>query len=191
MKKNIIVILVIALTVSSCDILNQLTQVVNFKNCTFHYNQISSVKLLNYEVLNMDNISDVGFLGLAKLTGAVAAKELPIKLKVDVDINNPNAIPASVSKFDWIFNVDGNDVISGSFNERVTVKENSKATVTIPIETELFTMLKNENSDAIISTLLELINGEEVTSRMTLKIRPSIMVGSMPLQYPGYLNVNF
>ena len=65
------------------------------------------------------------------------------------------------------------------------------STTVIPLRltTDLVRILNKDSRAAIFNFGLNLADASNRPTRVTLKVKPTIMVGVMEIQYPGYISV--
>ena len=161
--KRIILILLVALGLSSCDILSQM-----------HFESVNSVQMLGVNLRKGMTKSDLSVGQLLQLTNALMSKSLPVTFNVNLDINNPNSTAASMTKMDYILTLNDKQIISTTMNNSISVPANSSNVVTIPVTTDLF-QLAGATSNPV---------------NVGIKVKPYITVGGQQLAYPDYITMN-
>ena len=86
---------------------------------------------------------DLNATQLLNLANALMKRELPVTFNVNLDVENPNAIAAAMSKMDYIVSLNGKQVISTTMSNSINVPAKSKNTITIPVTTDLFQLLQS------------------------------------------------
>lgn len=188
--KKTLIILFVALGLSSCEVLNQMAQVANFANCTFNLNSVNNIQMLGINLSKGMTKNDLNVTQLLALTNAILSKSLPVTFNVNVDVSNPNSIAAAMSKMDYILSLNGTQVVSTTMNQGVNVPGNSKSTVTIPITTDLFQLFSNESADAIVNLAFKLAGASSNPVNVGLKVKPYITVNNQQLAYPDYITMS-
>lgn len=188
--KKTLIILFVALGLSSCEVLNQMAQVANFANCTFNLNSVNNIQMLGINLSKGMTKNDLNVTQLLSLTNAILSKSLPVTFNVNVDVSNPNSIAAAMSKMDYILSLNGTQVVSTTMNQGVNVPGNSKSTVTIPITTDLFQLFSNESADAIVNLAFKLAGASSNPVNVGLKVKPYITVNNQQLAYPDYITMS-
>ncbi len=56
-------------------------------------------------------------------------------------------------------------------------------------DADLIEFLEGDNSLSMLNFALNLVNAGDASSRVSLKIKPSVLVGSQSVQYPGYFTI--
>ncbi len=188
--KKTLIILFVTMGLASCDVLNQVAQMANFASCSFDFNSLNQIQMLGIDLskgMTKDNLNITQ--GLA-LVNAISNKTLPVTFNVNLDVNNPNSIAASMAKMDYIISLNGKEVVSTTLNQSVSVPANSSNMVTIPIRTDLFQLFSGESADAIVNLAFKLAGASSNPVNIGIKVKPYITIGSQQLAYPDYISIN-
>jgi hypothetical protein len=188
--KKTLIILFVALGLSSCEVLNQVAQVANFANCTFDLKNINNIQMLGINLSKGMTKESLNVTQLLTLTNAIMSKTLPVTFNVNVNVSNPNPIAAAMSKMDYIVSLNGKQVISTTMNQSVNVPGNSNSVVTIPITTDLFQLFSGESADAILNLAFKLAGASSQPVNLGLKVKPYISVNGQQLAYPDFITMN-
>lgn len=188
--KRIILILLVALGLSSCDIFLQMAQMANFANCSFDFDSVNSVQMLGVDLHKGMSKNDLNVRQMLSLTNAVMKKTLPVTFNINLDVKNPNSSDASMTKMDYILTLNEKQVISTTMNNSIRVPANSSNIVTIPVTTDLFQLFSGESADAILNLAFKLAGATSDPVNVGLKIKPYITVGEQQLAYPDYITMN-
>ena len=188
--KRIILIVLVALGLTSCDILSQMSQMATFAKCTFDFDSVNSVQMLGVDLRKGMTKSDLNVGQLLQLTNALISKSLPVTFNVNLDINNPNATDASMTKMDYILTLNDKHVISTTLDNQIRVPANSSNVVTIPVTTDLFQLFSGESADAILNLAFKLAGASSNPVNVGIKVKPYITVGGQQLAYPDYITMN-
>ena len=192
--KKTLIIIFMALGLSACETLtqvaNQAAQMYNLVNCTFDFNNVNNIKMLGINLNKGMTKNDLNVSQLLSLTNALINKSLPVSFNVNLDVNNPNSIAASMAKMDYILSLNGKQVVSTTLNEGVNVPANSKGSVSIPITTDLFQLFSGESADAIVNLAFKLAGANSEPVNVGLKVKPYIKINNQQLAYPDFISLN-
>ena len=188
--KRALIILCVALGLVSCDVLNQVAQMANFANCKFNFNSVDQIQMLGINLHKGMSKTDLNITQLASLTNALMKRQLPVTFNVNVGVDNPNSIAASMAKMDYIISLNGKEVISTTLNKSISVPANGNSVVSIPITTDLFQLFSGESADAILNLAFKLAGATSDPVNVGLKVKPYISINGQQLAYPDYLTMN-
>lgn len=189
-----LIIAFLALGLSSCETLTQIAntaaEMVNFKNCNFNFKDVNQINMMGIDLSRGMNKSDLNVTQLLSLTNAIMKKTLPVSFNVNLNVENPNSIAASMAKMDYIVTLNGKEVISTSMNQAINVPSNSSSVVSIPISTDLFQLFNSETSDAIVNLAFKLAGASSDPVNVGIKVKPYININGHQLAYPDYITLN-
>ena len=196
MKKifSIIAVFVLAASLTACEelakIANQAAQVANLKNCSFDVTGINNINMLGIDLSKGMDKSSLNTMQFLNVTNSLMNRQLPVTFNVNIDVNNPNSIAASLGKMDYIISLNGKEVISSTFTQGFNIPANSKGNISIPISTDLFQLFSNETGDAILNLAFKLAGAKSNPVTLGVKVKPYIKVNNQSLAYPDYITIN-
>ena len=196
MKKlsKIIVVLFLALSFTACEqlvqIASQAAQIVNLKNCNFDVSGIDQINMLGMNLSKGMDKSNLNATQLLKVTNALLNKKLPVSFNVNLDVDNPNSIAATLGKMDYIISLNDKEVISSTFNNGFSIPANSTGKVSIPISTDLFQLFSSETADAVLNLAFKLAEAQSNPVNLGVKVKPYIKINNQSLAYPDYITIN-
>ncbi|MEZ5071483.1 MAG: hypothetical protein R2751_11070 [Bacteroidales bacterium] len=106
-----------------------------------------------------------------------------------MEVYNPGVTLAAVNRIDWIAFIDDVQVATGALTDRVEVSPGGKALMPIRLSTDLFEYLEGDNPRTMLNFALNLVDAGNQPTRLSMKIKPTVMVGSQSLVYPGYFTI--
>lgn len=181
--------IILALILSSCSVLQQTSEMKNFARCDFRLESISNLNLGGVNFQDKQSMSDISFVDLARITTALAGGSLPMKFDLNVLARNPNPALAAMNRLDWILLIDDIEMTNGVLNDRIEIQPNAVTTFPVAISFDLMKALNGKSGDALINFALNLAGAGGRPARVKLKAKPTIMVGNRMLEYPGYITV--
>jgi hypothetical protein len=193
MMRTILSFLCITLVavLASCGVARQLNELKNFAQCDFRLKTMENTTLAGVNVQQVRSITDLNLLQAGKITAAYASGSLPLDFLLNIEVKNPNNSLAAMNGLEWIMLIDGVEMTNGILNERTEIAPNNGIT-TLPlhIRTDLRKALAGKSAESTVNFGMNLVGAGNRPSRITLKVKPSIMIGNTAVNYPGYLSVN-
>lgn len=192
MKKIALAILLAGgLVFASCDILtqltSQLTSVANLANCDFSLKNVNNVSVAGVNVKNLTS-GNLSATDVVKLVAAYQSKQVPLSMDVNVNVKNPTAQQASMTAMDWILAIDGTDVANGASNRTYTIKPSTTTTVPLGVNTDLGQLFSSKGVDAL-KNFASSFTSDGTSSKVGLRIRPSLSVGTSQVPFPNYIKL--
>lgn len=191
MKKSLFVFTFLsAFVLNSCDILDQISQVAMLSKCQFRLSTLTNTKLAGVNIQNIKSFDDLSFVDVAKVTAAYATGNLPISFTLNVEAKNPNTTAAGMSKLDWILLIDDLEVLTGITEQRITIPANGgTAVLPLNLSFNLLKVIESKNVESLANFGMNLAGAGNRPTRVTLKAKPTIYVGSSPITYPDYITI--
>ena len=163
----------------------------NFAKCDFRLNTVDNIRLAGVNVQKVKNLSEINILDVAKITAALVNNTLPLSLTLNYDVRNPNKQKAVMNAMAWIFYIDNVEMTRGQMNQRVEVMPNNGiATMPLQLSVDLKKVLTGRSLDAVKNFGLNLAGAGNKPTRITLKVKPTIVVSGMSIIYPDYITVS-
>ncbi len=191
MRKNyrLIFILIKIMFITSCDILHQVAEMHTFSKCEFRVASVTDTYLAGVNLSAIKSFSDIKPLDLVMLTSAALSNNLPLNLKLNLEVKNPNSQAASLNRVDWQLFIDDLKMLEGAVNDRFVADAYQTATLPLTFSFNLKETLKGEKADKLISFATGLADGTNQSNRVMMRLKPSVMVGGRTVAYPGYIDV--
>ena len=190
MKKLIVLVSFLIITVTSCDVLNQMGEVTNFVNCNFSINKVAINRLGGVDFTKYKSVSDVGFTEMLSLGQQVIAGNLNASLYVDIRAKNNQSSKAAISGLDWQLFMKNEQYGTGKLNEYVEVLPGQSTEFTVNVNFDLLKLLKSENLQTILDLVMDMDNKEKLQKLdIMLKVKPYYKSGGSIREYPGYLTI--
>lgn len=185
--KSIVIVLVFCLSCLSCDVLSN---VASFVNCKYAIDGFSNPSIAGINVANVSNINSLNATSLLKLTTGIMSGSLPLSATLNIKAENPNTTVAKIAGLDWGIDMESTNILSGTLNQEVMVPANGGQTVIpLTIQTDILKLFQNDSKDHIIGFVNSLLNIGESSSNVSLRIRPSVMVGGQKIS-TGFITLN-
>lgn len=180
-----------SMMLSSCDILNQLAgqvqSVANLANCEFNLKNVSNVSVAGVNVKNLTQ-GNLTATDIVKLVAAYQTKKVPLSMDVNVNVKNPTTTQAALTAMDWILAIDNSDVANGVSNKGFTVKPNTTTTVPLGVNTDLGNLFSKQGVESL-KNFASSFTSEGVSSKVGLRIRPQLTVGTTQVPFPNYIKL--
>lgn len=179
------------LALTDCAGLNrQQQQGQNFKDCTFALQAIEQATLGGVDVANVRSAADLSVADRARILAAYGTGALPLNMRVNLQVTNPNSELAALNAFDYKVLVDGNEIATGATTQRIEVPANSTAIATLPISADARKVVANGGAEALGGFALGLADRNRQPTRVTIAVRPSVKFLGATIKSPNYITIN-
>jgi LEA14-like dessication related protein len=189
--KKIFPLLIAALMITgSCSVLEQASELSRLSKCEFRLKNVQNPTLAGIDVSDIDSADDLGLMDYARITTAIASNDLPLSFLLNVESRNPNTKVAAMNRMNWILYIDDIEMTSGLVSQRVEIPPNGgSSTIPVSINVNLMEVLQGESGEALLNFGFNIAGSGERPTRILMKLKPTIYVGSSEIEYPGYINV--
>lgn len=160
-----------------------------FAKCEFRIESAKNMRLAGVNIQDKTSISDLSITDIAKIGGAIAGGSLPLTFDLNIQVKNPNPTLAAMNKLEWILIIDDIEMTRGILNQRLEIPPNQVINTPVSMNLDLMDSLNGKSGDALINFALNLSGTGTRPSRIKLKAKPTIYVGSTPVEYPGYITI--
>lgn len=175
---------------SSCGVLKQTSEIARLSKCEFRLKNAENPRLAGIDISNVDSYDDLGLMDYASITAAVAKNNLPLSFRLNVESRNPNSGKAAMNKMSWILYIDDIEMTQGVVNQRVEIPPNGGSSIIpVNISVNLMEVLKGGSGDALLNFGFNVAGTGDRPTRILMKLKPTIYIGSSEIEYPGYINV--
>jgi len=180
----------ILLYTGGCGISPQIQQVYNLTKCDFQIRSVENLNLAGVTIQNIKSVSDLDVVDYGRLMAAILGPSFPLSLQLNLQGRNPNTQSAGLNKIEWILYIDEIQMTSGSLDQAFTIPPNQgTAIIPIQISVDLKKVLSGKSAGALINFGMNLTGNGGKPTRFMIKVKPTILIGSKPLTYPGYITV--
>ncbi len=187
---KIIPLIILTMLFSSCGVLQQVAEMKTFAKCEFLIKNVENLQLAGINIQNKNKLSDISFLDAAKIAAAFAGGKLPLNFTLNISVKNPNSSPASMNKMDWILFIDDIEMTRGTSSQRVQIAANNGiSNFPLQMEVDILKALSSESAEAITNFGFNLSGTGDQPTRIMIKVKPSVFIGTKMITYPGYITV--
>ncbi len=192
MKKIFLIFLALITIINACSVYHTLTNVQRLK---FKLGSVSDFKIAGVNISNISQLKDINALDILKITNAFASGKFPTNFTLNLLAKNPNdgtggttQTTAIIKNLDWRLLIDNNETISGAIQDIQVPGVGQETVIPIQISLDLLQFL-NKSYDDLINLALAIGGKNGNSSRLTLKIKPTIETFLGPITYPGEISV--
>lgn len=162
----------------------------NFKDCTFALQAIEQATLGGVDVTNVRSAADLSTADRARILAAYSTGALPLTMRVNLQVTNPNGELAALNALNYKVLVDGREVATGATTQRLEVPAHSTANVTLPITADARQVLANGGAQALGDFALGLADRNRQPTRVTFAVRPSVKFLGATIKSPNYFTID-
>ncbi len=194
-KFQILFLIVVITTIHfGCSGVNQAIQ--NAQRLQFRLGKVDNFNVAGVSLKNINSISNFNFLDAANLLAAFTSGKMPAAFTVNLIAKNPDSPGGSkqsstlLKALDWRLLIDNQEIINGGISTPITIPGVGQETIIpIPISVDLLKFFGNGGYENLINLALAIGGKSGTSSRLTLKIKPTVDTILGPITYPGEIDV--
>ena len=186
LMKKISLSLLILISLSGCAILSEFTALTK---CEFRFHSAEKPTISGIDVMTKKSITDFSFMDGQLVLANILRGTLPFSITANVEVKNPGLVTAALNQIEWIAYIDDIRVSDGVIASRVEILPGATSLVPIRIQTDLFEYLEGDNPKTMLNFGLNLVDAGGQPTRLSMKIKPSVMVSGQQISYPDYFTI--
>ena len=188
-KKILSISIITASLLNSCSFLKEVT---TLGKCEFRTTTLENPELAGVDVSRIGSFSDIGFTDMAIITASILKGDLPLDFTLNIEARNPNPATAALNRLEYMAYIDDVQIATGALNERIEIPANGGvAKIPLQLHTDLIDLMKGDSRQAIVNFGLNLADAGNKPTRVSIKVKPTILVGAIEIAYPGYFTVKY
>jgi len=185
--KKLTTLLALILLINACSILNEF---IALTKCEFRLHSLQQPAVCGIDISQKNSWSDFSFMEGQVIAGKLLQKSLPFDITVNIEVRNPGTSLAALNAIQWIAFIDDLQVAKGTLEERVEIPPSGGINkIPLRIHVDLIDYLEGDNPRAMLDFAMNLLNAGKQDSQVSMKIKPSVMIGTREVQYPDYFTL--
>lgn len=185
--KSFLFLIPLALTLASCSIFGG----KSISKCQFKLAKFESVTLAGVDVKGAKSLKDFNMTEQAMLMKGLAQANIEVGIHAILATRNPNSKIAILNSFEWILLIDDVKITQGvtTVNKPVAA-DGGILEFPVRASANIMDLISRQGKNAILSYGLGLVDEEDKSDRITLKIKPTFTFGKKLIYtYPNYVIV--
>lgn len=180
-------IMLAAISQNSCNFLKEIS---TLGKCEFRLATLEDPEMAGVDVSQIRSFTDLSLVDMGMISASFLKGALPLSYTLNVEVRNPNPAMAALNGLEYLAFIDDVEVASGQLDRRIEIPANGGVT-TIPLRlsTDLMNIMKKDSRQALVNFGLNLADAGNRPTRVSIKVKPTILVGAIEINYPGYFTV--
>jgi hypothetical protein len=177
-----------ALGLAGCaGLAKQVGATKGFADCQF---RLKSVREVSLHGVPAAELASLGQLAL-KLGSAFNEEEFWLRFRLGIEVRNPNPMPASLNKVEWILLLDDVEMVRGVVDEKIQLPPGpiSIAELPIGIEVDLKKTFSRQSMLALFNLAVNFSGMGDKPTRLMARIRPTVEIAGMSYEFGNYIDV--
>ena len=190
--KNTLMICLLVTTALGCGINKQAQQIKALENCTYKITGVQQVSIAGTDVKKLMDQQSFSLTSLPGVALGLLRKDIPLKANLNLEISNPTSSLAAINQFEYKILVNNTDLAEGLVNQSVSIGQGQTVTVPVQLVSNIYGLVSNGNvfNDIVKAAQKGSSAKDEKLGLLTIKIKPTFMLGNTPFKYPGYITIN-
>jgi hypothetical protein len=187
--KKYVLICILAFIASSCGVSRKIEVL---EKCTYNIKSADDIFLAGKNMTELFKNRTFDLSSAPGIALAMLRKNIPLKANVKLSIYNPTSKGVVINQFDYIILVKGQEIAAGTVDKRIDLVSGATTIVPVQVNSNIYSFLSNGKT---MEELLEFMSGArsgqaEKKSKVSIKIRPSFMLGKELIKYPTYITID-
>jgi len=189
--KKIVLLSVLVLSLFSCGINKQAQQIKALEKCDYKLLNATAITVAGTDINKLINKQSIDLVNVPALALGYLRKDIPLRTTLNLQISNPSNELAAINNFDYIILINRQEIANGTVNQAVSIGAGQNVNVPVQLNANIHQFLADGKTlQDITSFLSGAAKGTEQKGLVTLRIKPSIMVGGNLIKYPGYITID-
>lgn len=170
--------------------------ITNIQRLQFKLDKVTGMKLAGVPFSNLSSISSISLMDGANLLANFTQGKLPVEFTLNVLAKNPNdgtggtkRTSAVIKNMAWRLFIDNNETINGNVGNVSVPGVGQTTNIPIGMSFDLLRFFKDAGYENLLNLALALGGRNGSSSRITLKVRPTVETILGPITYPGEFDV--
>jgi len=185
--KKIILLCFAAVTILGCGVNKQAQQIKALERCTYKVLSASNLTVAGTDVKRLVDNQDFNIGSLPALAFGLLRKDVPMRATLNLEITNPTGDLAAINQFDYKVLINNQELVDGFVNQQVSIPSGQSIVVPVALNVNVYQFISNQK---VMSEISDFLKGGDRKGLVTLKIKPSIMIGGTVVKYPGYITID-
>jgi hypothetical protein len=189
--KKLLLICLAAVTLIGCGVNKQAQQIKALEKCKYKVLSASNISVAGTDVKRLMTNQNINLGSLPALAFGLLRKDVPLHATLNMEVMNPSGYDAAINEFEYKILINKQELATGFVNRLVNVAAGQSVSVPVDLNVNVYQFISNAK---VMSEITEFLRGgsggSERKGLVTLKIRPSIMVGNTLVKYPGFISID-
>jgi hypothetical protein len=170
--------------------------ITNVQRLQFRLDKVTGMKLSGVPLSNIASLSNISVLDAANLLANFTQGRLPVEFTLNVLAKNPNDgtggtknTAAVIKNLAWRLFIDNNETINGNVRDVSVPGVGQSTNIPIGMSFDLLKFFKDAGYENVVNLALALGGKNGSSSRITLKVKPTVETVFGPITYPGEFDV--
>ncbi len=185
-------IVLAAVMLTGCDIMNKIGGAYQLSQSEYRYNSLSNIQLAG---INLGNASAISLSNLASISTVLAGnstmQNIPFSMTLNMDVTNPNSSAAFLDALDYSIMINELEFAEGKMDIPIRIQPGETTVVPIPISIDLKNLMNRYSQDRVANEMSGFLGITPNETTVTVKLWPKLTVGNTLIKVPAAIPVVF
>ncbi len=189
MKKCLLYIMLL-FSLSGCTINKQINEIKTLAKCKFAINSIENIDIAGIDVQKIIQTKELNLANMPVLALGFLTRNIPLNANFTLVITNPTIDKAAINEFDYQLFINQQQLVEGTMDQKIEIPAGENILVPLEFSFNIYEFLANDSIRMGIQDFIRSSgNGEVKDAQLTIKIKPSILVGNQLVKYPSFITI--
>ena len=190
-KKNI-TILIAAVMLTGCSIMNQIGGAIQLSQSEYKYHSLNNIQLAGINLGDASSISVSNLASIATvLAGGSAAQSIPFNMTLNLDVTNPNSTAAFLDALDYAIQINEMEFVEGKMDIPIRIEPGETKVVGIPVSVDLKNLMNRYSQERVTNEMSAFLGITPNETSVSVKLWPKFTVGGTLIKVPAAIPVVF
>jgi len=190
-KKNI-TILIAAVMLTGCSIMNQIGGAIQLSQSEYKYHSLNNIQLAGINLGDASSISVSNLASIATvLAGGSAVQSIPFSMTLNMDVTNPNSSAAFLDALDYAIQINDMEFVEGKMDIPIRIEPGETKVVGIPVSVDLKSLMNRYSQERVTNEMSAFLGITPNETSVSVKLWPKFSVGGTLIKVPAAIPVVF
>ncbi|MDD4632470.1 MAG: LEA type 2 family protein [Proteiniphilum sp.] len=191
MKKNI-TILIVAVMLTGCNVMNQIGGAIQLSQSEYRYHSLNNILLAD---INLGDASSISVSNLASIATVLARgasmQSIPFSMTLNMDVTNPNSSAAFLDALDYAIQINDMEFVEGKMDIPIRIEPGETKVVGIPVSVDLKNLMNRYSQERVTNEMSAFLGITPNETSVSVKLWPKFTVGGTLVKVPAAIPVVF
>lgn len=167
-----------------------LQEVIALRSVAFQVDRVTEVRMAGVDLSRVRSYSDLSLGDGARVTTALATRELPLSFRIHLLAENPasNSVTARLVRLRWTLFLEDTETISGQIEREYAIPPGQPTDIPLDISLDLFDFYERSGKD-LVELALNLAGAGGTPKQVAIRAVPTISTALGPITYPQPITI--
>jgi hypothetical protein len=188
--KKVYFTIIALISLSACMVADQVKELKALRDCKFSISSIEEIDVAGVDMQKIIQSGEINILSMPSLALGFLERNVPLTARFVVEITNPTVNKAAINQFDYKLLINQQEVVEGTIDQQISIPANETNLVPLEFSFDIYKFLADDSiRNNIQSFIMTSKNQKRKEAQLTIRIKPSVLIGNQLIKYPGFIDV--